>query len=253
MDEMMNDPYFTDGQGEYDEAEDEERKKKRWKNINMTILILHLTIPVFWVLMFYSEITAALVGCTALFCIVFREINVRCRKCKIVWNLTRGIMIFFAAISYIPAFFLMMFDNTPAMYRLKKAAFINGVTDMYSYLLPEELPEVCEDYCFDTVGHILIPEGASVSRLFFYTDTETIDEYRERCEDSDEYKKIDLSEWREGSGGTYSRFCSIMWLKEDIKNDTENNELYVTTQWYPDNTPRGILLNRKSGMVAIFA
>ena len=38
MDDMMNDPYFTDGQGEYDEAEDE---KIDWKHINKIALALY--------------------------------------------------------------------------------------------------------------------------------------------------------------------------------------------------------------------
>ena len=77
--------------------------------------------------------------------------------------------------------------------------------------------------------------------------------HRESCEDSDEYKKIDLSYWREGSGGVYYWFCRKVGLKEDIMNDVENNELYISTLSHSEFSPRGILLNRKRGLVAIFA
>lgn len=250
MDDMMNDPYFTDGQGEYDEAEDE---KIDWKHINKIALALYFIIPAFLWFIFYSLITTKLLGVTVLFLLIFCVINAYCKRFKIVWNIARGIWIFFAVISYIPAIFLMMFDNTTAMYGLKKAAFINGVTGMYSYLLPEELPEVCEDYNFNTIGNLPVQDTVSRAYLTFYTDAETIDEYRESCEDSDEYKKIDLSYWREGSGGVYYWFCRKVGLKEDIMNDVENNELYISTLSHSEFSPRGILLNRKRGLVAIFA
>ncbi|MBR1752166.1 MAG: hypothetical protein IJ740_15095 [Ruminococcus sp.] len=172
------------------------------------------------------------------------------QKGKTVLYVARAIAVLTVISFYIPAFLLMGFSHTKALYRLKRLDYAYGVfgenAEYYKKLLPDRLPEVCEDYSFRTKGNMVAQDYHPSSYLIFRTDAAAIDLYSEHyrtldCEvmisdgTSDEVKK-DI-DW----------VCGQMRLRETFQDDLDHAELY----WFSGLYPKAVLLDRRSGLVAI--
>ncbi|WP_024856341.1 hypothetical protein [Ruminococcus albus] len=135
------------------------------------------------------------------------------------------------------------------MYSIKRLDYAHGVygknAEYYKNLLPERLPDECEDYSFITRGCMIAQDYHASSCLSFRTDERTIDSYakyyggicderRVKDESENEIKGID---W----------FCDNARIDESKRDEFENAELY----WINGNFPNGALLDKDSGYVVI--
>ncbi len=259
MKETMNDPYYD----EYGETEYTEEKKFPWKIINWIIAIVLFP---FWSMAFIIVSGTSFISFGIAFAsvIALGVLNSALRNHRTALNIFRAVTVLVVAAGFIPYVLLMKFENSKMLYTVKKANYIYGVMDndeSYISFLPQELPEICDDYTFVTIGCLPIPDHVSKSYLIFTTDTDTIDKFRDYyvglgCEmrdiDTDPYKDHSLSDYPDvKKEDFYYWFCSRANLNETIQNDFEHNELYVKKEGKYEKLSKAVLLNRDKGLVVI--
>ncbi len=150
----------------------------------------------------------------------------------------------------LPAIVLLSFDHTKCMYKIKRLDYTYGVfgknAEYYKKLLPEKLPDECEEYSFITKGCMIAQDYHPSSCLMFCTDVETIEDYAEyygricdeiRVKDDERENEIKGIDW----------FCDNARIDESGRGEFKNAELY----WINGNFPKGALLDKDSGYVVI--
>lgn len=154
---------------------------------------------------------------------------------------------------YLPTIVLDNFSGTKSMYYIKKLDYIHGVyglkgedVEFYKKLLPEKLPEECEDYSYITGGRLY--SHHALSCLIFRTDDETIDSYAEYygslCDEirvKDDYEGEEL--------GWFDRFLNHADIYDGRREEFDDAEIYWTNG--PSSKGVGVLLDRDSGYVVI--
>ncbi|WP_207646959.1 hypothetical protein [Ruminococcus albus] len=135
------------------------------------------------------------------------------------------------------------------MYNIKRLDYTYGVfgknAEYYKKLLPEKLPDECEDYSFVTKGSILAQDYHASSCLMFRTDEETIKDYAEYYSSlSDEVivKKEDETE-----DYSFYSFLDKAKIDDSLLGEFDNAKIYRIN----GNDPEGALLDRDSGYVVI--
>lgn len=228
----------------------QKKQKSRWEKVNDAILFLHLVFPV-WVmaLMLTSAVSDTLfliaLAAVLLLGVVYKLVQ-RFQKGRWVLVTARVIAIGAYIIFYLPMLVLTQFSHAKLMYPLKRLDYTYGVfgdnAAYYQRLLPETLPEVCEDYSYRTQGSMVAQDYHPSSYLMFHTDAETLAAYAAyydgmgltRLEHELAEEKI---EW----------FCGQMRLRDSFQEHLDSAVLY----WINDYYPKGILLNAETGLVAI--
>lgn len=241
-------------------------QKTRWQKINDAILVLHIVFPVWLMaLMLTSAISGTLllvaVGSALLLGIVYKVVRTW-QKGRWVLLVARILAIGACIVFYLPMVVLLNFSESKLLYPLKRLDYTRGVygdnAPYYERLLPEKLPEQCEDYMFITQGSMVAQDYHPSSYLMFHTDTTTLGayaahyeelgctrlenepayeseyEYEDAPENTPEQKKID---W----------FCGQMRLRNYFQDNLDHAVLY----WLNDRYPKGMLLNYETGLVAI--
>ncbi len=228
-------------------------KESRLKKLNKLILVLHIVFPLWFYMSVYTigisfySLLGSIV-CMIVTKIVYQKARYINNGTKIINALRAGLLLCLAGI-YLPSLVLLNFKNTKSMYSIKRLDYAHGVygknAEYYKNLLPERLPDECEDYSFITRGCMIAQDYHASSCLSFRTDERTIDSYakyyggicderRVKDESENEIKGID---W----------FCDNARIDESKRDEFENAELY----WINGNFPNGALLDKDSGYVVI--
>lgn len=151
----------------------------------------------------------------------------------------------------LPAIVLLSFDHTKCMYNIKRLDYTYGVfgknAEYYKKLLPEKLPDKCEDYSFVTKGSILAQDYHASSCLMFRTDEETIKYYAEYYSLLCDEIRVENDDSEEKIKGLDSFLKQARISDESRRGEFDNAELY----WIDGHFPKGALLDRDSGYVVI--
>ncbi|WP_139199794.1 hypothetical protein [Ruminococcus albus] len=164
-------------------------------------------------------------------------------------------LLLWIAVLHIPGMVLFYFNDTKSMYNIKKADYVYGVQGINEKnkkitkkLLPEKLPEKCENYSYMTEG-VLTPYHAT-SCLVFRTDDETIEDYAEHygvlCDE--------VRVKNEDNGEKKTVFDEFLH-KAEIMSDLDESRLaeFDNAEFYriDGHFPIGVLIDRDSGYVVI--
>ncbi|WP_139199792.1 hypothetical protein [Ruminococcus albus] len=137
------------------------------------------------------------------------------------------------------------------MYNIKRLDYTYGVfgknAEYYKKLLPEKLPDKCEDYSFVTKGSILAQDYHASSCLMFRTDEETIKYYAEYYSLLCDEIRVENDDSEEKIKGLDSFLKQARISDESRRGEFDNAELY----WIDGHFPKGALLDRDSGYVVI--
>ena len=177
--------------------------------------------------------------------------RVRCigNERMIMNTLMAGLLLCFAGI-YLPSIVLWNFNDSKIMYNIKRSDYVYGVYGFRNEkvkrckkVLPERLPEKCEDYSFMTGGALSYYQP---SCLIFRTDDETIESYAEYygvlC---DEFEVRDIDKQRQTEW--LNSFFKRSRIEENRREEFRDAEVYRIDT----GIPRGVLLDRDSGYVVI--
>ena len=230
--------------------------KSRWIIVNAIVLILHIVCPV-WAFAFICTIGfsgilfSSVIVTSFLLVYVYKKVN-KWRNGKVILYTARALAIGSLIAVYMPMLLINNFTETKVLYSLKRADYIYGVygrnTERYEQMLPESLPEQCEDYSFRTEGETIAQDYHPSSYLMFHTDTATLESYAAH------FKKVNYERYENGSNLNKTRynvewFCGHMRLDDSFQDNLDNAVLYLDTDGYI----LAALLNYETGLVAILA
>lgn len=177
-----------------------------WASVNNIILFLHLVIPV-WLLawMYTSAISTPLLLTAVVMSLllgVVHKIVVKLGKGKPVLHVFRVLAVGSILAVYAPLVMLAGFQNAKVMYPFKRWVYTVGVFGenhaYYDALLPETLPQHCENYSYRAQGSMVAQDYHPTSWLEFTTDTGALDGYAAyyasqgyaRCTDAGNYRWV---------------------------------------------------------------
>lgn len=227
----------------------QKKEKSRWHKVNDIILLLNIALPMWGLALMYTSAISGILfliamGTLLLNAIIYKLVT-KFNKGRAFLHTTRAIVIIAWIVYYTPMVLLMNFSHTKPLYTLKRADYIHGVyggSDFYQQLLPEKLPEICDDYSFRAQGSVPAQDYHPSSYLMFHTDSATLDAYAlhyeqsggTRLENGYAQEKI---EW----------FCGQMRLRESFNDNLDNAVIY----WFNERYPKAVLLNYDTGLVAV--
>lgn len=132
------------------------------------------------------------------------------KKCFIVSTI---VSICCVIIIFVCPFICLNFENSQAMYPIKKWVYSMGVCSESMEYYPSSLPEKCEDYYFKTEDTIKNTDYNECSYLSFYTDKDSIAVLEEKCKEKGGYSTI--------AEITFDKYIESMGLTESELNDKE--------------------------------
>lgn len=232
----------------------EVKKKTRLQIANKVILILNLVFPVWaFALMYTPSISFILFliawGTLLLNAIIYKLVT-KFNKGQTFLHIIRGIVIISWIAFYTPMTLMMNFSHTKPLYSLKRADYIHGVygnnSEFYGQLLPEKLPEICDDYSFIAQGSMVAQDYHASSYLMFHTDTATLDSYALRLDQFGGSRLENESE-NESVQEQIEWFCGQMRLRDSFNDNLDNAVVY----WFDGRYPKAVLLNYETGLVAV--
>ena len=233
------------------------KKKSRLYKLNILILITHWLYPMWGYCALNTSGISFFPFLGAIVCmiatgIVYRRVS-RIKNGKNIMNALRAVLFLCIALIYVPTFVLWGVNEFKIMYNIKRYDYIHGVFGFRNQtvkrckkVLPERLPEKCEDYSFVTRGALDDMYYRHHSCLIFRTDDETIESYAEYYRDlCDEFESKHIDQKRQKE-----------WLKSFFKRsriDENRREEFKDAEVYTIDTkiPRGVLLDKDSGYVVI--
>ena len=228
------------------------------KKLNILIAVLHILLFPIWVFVWMltswtsDKFLMASLLCAMLLGIVYKKVRDKKHGMKVI-HVLRAVLVVCIAGFYLPAIMLLNFRYTKAVYNIKRLNYAYSVfgknADYYLRLLPEKLPDSCEDYSFITKGRIIAPDYHPSSCLIFRTDEETIDSYAQY------YSAMcsEISEKDEESGESVNKIgliCQNAGIDESRSREFDDAELYFVDENF-STYPKGALLDRDSGYVVI--
>lgn len=226
--------------------------------INIIIIVLHIIFPLWAFALtclygyYYLTLPISFISITLTGILYINFSLLKIKKGKLILNIFRTISIISIIIFYVPMIVLISFRRTDIMYTFKRHAYTVGVygnnAKYYQQLLPQKLPEKCDEYYFCTQFGFQGPDGHASSYLKFYTDENTIETYSKYYSSFDfEYKKIDLDE--KGFTEDFNNFCNYLEIEYPGNFDPDNVELFWKEFGEIDH--EAILLDHETGLVAI--
>lgn len=242
------------------------KKKTPQQRIFETIALLPVAIFPVWMfaLMYTSGVSGKLfmiaLGLSLLLLLV-NKLTALFPKIRKLLYITAVISVCAWVVFYQPAVLMMNFSHTRPLYTLKRANYIYSVhsnrAKYYGQLLPEKLPEVCDDYSYRTYGTLLVQDYSPSSNLMFHTDAVTVDSYAEYFDGLEEFTRrenvtgYDEYDGQENAASEFRNelewFCEQMRLRDSFQDDLDHAVIYRTLGSFP----KVVLLNRETGLVAI--
>lgn len=216
-------------------------------------IILILLIPAFGLSLPLLPVLAVLY----VLCFLLRKHKNR----LLVWIL-RSIALLATAVYVMLPFSLFLFEQKKAMYPLKCFVYTHGVNswELEHHLLPDELPEVCEDYLLITQPQGIAQDYYPSLYLAYHTDEQTLRAYEQRLDseligkryenvphDPEELEGLNEEDlWRmncpqELPGHVYYRL--------HITDNLDNAVIYVVNA---NRYDKGCLLNFETGLVVFW-
>ncbi len=182
--------------------------------------------------------------------------------CKI-FKKAKGVIIFlrcvitvlFIIILSVP-FLLMKFDKTKEMYSLRRFLYNYGVYGGYfDKLIPEKLPENCDDYMFIAQCSFIAQDYHPSSYLVFHTDAETLEEYEKYYSNLEkiELQPIEIEEYIANDGQILklpNAFPGHVFsrLEQEHISNFENAKIYKI----PDYYNKGCIIDYESSLIVIW-
>lgn len=237
---------------------DNSRKRSLWRIANVTVLLLHLVLPV-WIgaLMLTPGISEPLFP-VMLICGLLPGVCSMCvrrfQRGKGLLIASRVLALCAIAVFYTPLFLIRGATETRWLYSAKRFLYTYGVygadgCGYYQALLPERLPDPCTGYRFRTKGSLIAQDYHASSFLIFYTDAAALDAYAAYygSMDCERIQYDPEGKTEEEQFPNLSWFCGQMRLDQSAAADPEHMVLY----WFDDHYPKGVLLDHETGLVAI--
>ena len=232
-------------------------EKSGFKTLNTIIFLLSYFVFPLWLICFVSTFWVSIVpfiGVVRCMCVIgktYRNISrvENGRKKLIKLN---AVLILWIAVLHLPGLVLFYFNDTKCMYRIKRLDYIHGVYGYYGKnvgmnrnLLPEKLPDECENYSYFTSG-VLTPYHAP-SCLIFRTDEGTIERYAEYysflC---DEIRVINNDSGEKTE--KFDKFFKQAGISDESRQEEFGNAVLY---WIDGHFPKGAMIDKDSGYVVI--
>lgn len=231
------------------------------KAVNIIIIILHIVFFMIWVMV--GTNTPSLCRVITTFAIIFVilsgviYLNYTPKKQilrKIAVFTTGSLAVLSVIAYYIPWIVMKNFENSKTMYKLKRFDYTYGVygtnADYYHELLPESLPDTCDDYFFRAQGCSWAQDYHAHSFLKFYTDTYTVEKYFQYYGNMDfEIKNINDRKTDEKFKEDFQWLCETFDLQESV--DFDPDKAILLWKLVGDYHHEAVLLDRETGLVAI--
>lgn len=234
----------------------QKKKKTRWQKINGIILTLNIIFPVWIMALMYTSAISDVLFLIAVFSLLLNgvvyKLNEKFHKGRCFLYIARGIVISAWTVFYMPMLILMNFSHSQLIYPLKRFCYTYGVfgsnAAFYQQLLPEELPEICDDYSFRTQGSMVAQDYHPSSYLMFHTDTASLEAYVSHFDALDCARLENGTEDGDFFQNKIEWFCGQMGLRESFQDNLDNAVLY----WFAGGMyPKAVLLNFETGLVAV--
>ncbi|MDE6088620.1 MAG: hypothetical protein K2G25_09570 [Oscillospiraceae bacterium] len=207
--------------------------------------------------MMTNAITFPLVPIIIILNLVLGYIYQRVRQADRGWKpfrILQILTILVTAIFFMIPLSLFWFQDSQIMYPYKKYIYAKGVygdPEHCDWMLPEKLPEVCEDYRIITQGSFVAQDYHAGIYLTFRTDRATIQAYQGRIESLNKGEKFENVPDPDEDGNTDSEFenhfpdyeCRIL----DVEQDLRHSIVYILHSSYYYS--QGCLLDYETGTV----
>ena len=160
-----------------------ETKDNKWNSINALIVTLTMFGGIIF-LMYTSGITTVLfeIGVPVnILLVLFYKLNKKFGHLGIPVIVLRVTAIIIFALGILAPITLMNFQHTKLMYPVKRFCYGYGVySERFNKdILPESMPEKCDDYLFITQGSVPAQNYHADAYLIFHTDKGTLKKYEE--------------------------------------------------------------------------
>ena len=111
---------------------------------------------------------------------------IRIGQGKNLLYIIRAIIVVLLAVMLVAPYVIINFKHQKSVYQLKKLVFTYGVgsKENCQQLLPDEMPEKCENYLFITQGQGIAQDYHPSLYLAFHTDEATLRGYEQKMKDS---------------------------------------------------------------------
>lgn len=210
---------------------------------------LMLLIPAFGLTLPMLPVIAVLYG---LYFLLRKRINK-----LLIWTL-RIIVLLATAVYVMTPLSLSLFKKTKAMYPLKCFVYTHGVSswELEHHLLPDKLPEVCEDYLLITQGQSIAQDYHPSLYLAYHTDEQTLRLYEsemigKRYEnvppDPETLEGLDEETlWRMNCPQMLPQH---VYYRLNVTDDLSNAVVYVVNA---NRYDKGCMLNYETGLVVFW-
>lgn len=169
------------------ESEFAKKRKFPWWIVNL-LIGLNIPMGMFWLIPTFSislVMIPVLLIANAVLVICYQR-YIRIGQGKNLLYAMRAIIVILLAVMLVAPYVIINFDHQKSAYQWKKLAFTYGVGNKENcqQLLPDKMPDECENYLFITQGQAIAQDYRPSLYLAFHTDEATLREYEQKMKDN---------------------------------------------------------------------